>query len=356
MLPHFLGGSSDEPTLMDVEIYIHEPPASASTQSADGSMPSYNESSFTNGFGIVGIEDIRKATSGRATEYARAGRVVVPVLSRLSQRSRMFQLGAYPGVEYRILRIIDPESDKDIFYTRPGADYEIKPIYPLVPGLERQWPVRVNEKDIPRLYTQHMYNVISAGGSLFAAFTGLLMAFLLSQAISLFFIPSLSMSPTLLKGDVLLVEKVSPRIFNHYEANNIVLFHPPMELKTIVQRSGGRVNDRDLFVKRIAALPGDKVSVNNAGAVTVNNEIAKGQDLCETEPLRLIEKYIKPVSELEIQKGDVFVLGDCSSVSIDSRVWGPLSRHEIVGRPMARIWPLSRFGVLPSLPKSDIPQ
>ena len=101
-----------------------------------------------------------------------------------------------PGVEYRMLRMADPDTDQDVFYHQPGADYELKPIHPLVSQLERPWPVRVKERDIPTL---------SALGSLCTAVTSLGTACLISHAISLCFIPSRSMDPTLQIGDVLLV-------------------------------------------------------------------------------------------------------------------------------------------------------
>jgi hypothetical protein len=39
------------------------------------------------------------------TGNVRIGKVVVPLLQNLKDRPRMFEMGAYPGVEYRILRI-----------------------------------------------------------------------------------------------------------------------------------------------------------------------------------------------------------------------------------------------------------
>jgi len=270
----------------------------------------------------------------------------------------MFQMGAYPGVEYRILRIIDPKTDQDLFYSRPGADYELKPIYPLVSELERPWPVRVNENDIPRLFTPTMYNTVSAIGSLFTAGTGLLFAFVVSLAVSLFFIPSRSMDPTLLVGDVILVNKVTPRVASLLgqppKPGDIVLFHPPDKLQEIVKKAGGRaVSDRDLFVKRVAAKAGDEVSVDKQGNVRINGKPDTGnRNLCTAEPLRLIERYIEPSSYI-VPKGNVLVLGDCGSVSVDSRVWGPLSTSEIVGRPIVRLWPTPRFGEIPALPTAD---
>ena len=304
-------------------------------------------------FTAASNKDIRKRADGMInvhnTERVRVGKIVVPVLSQLSQRPQMFEQGAYPGVEYRILRIL--KNGEERFTSCPGAEYELKPIYPLVAQLERPWPVSVNEKDIPRLYTSSMYNIISAGGALFVATSGLFTAFLLSQVISLFFIPSKSMDPTLQIGDVLLVDKLSPRISRQIsprnsKVNDIILFSPPSELQEIVTKSGGNLSSRDLFVKRIAASPGDKVTVYADGDVEVNDEnvVVGRRDLCEAEPLRLIEKYIQPNKDQIIDSDKVFVMGDCSSVSVDSRVWGPLDTENIRGRPILRLWPMSRFG------------
>jgi len=330
-----------EPMELHVEIYIHAKPAKKER----------NSDKEDGGFGLLRLHDIREGPAGHDAELARAGRIVVPILRRLSQRQRMFQQGVYPGVEYRILRVIDPDTKKDVFYSQPSANYELKPIYPLVDQLERPWPVRVNERDIPKLYTRNMYNAVSAIGSLITAFSGLLTAFLASQAVSLFFIPSRSMEPTLQVGDVLLVDKVTPRLFQNNQVGDVVLFQPPTKLQEIVAKSGGRLAKRDLFVKRITAVPGDKVSVDKYGAVQVNGEAPPGRrDLCTAEPLRLIEQYIEPMS-YQVEDGNVFLQGDCESVSIDSRVWQELPNENIIGKPLVRLWPLSRFGLVASLPE-----
>jgi signal peptidase I len=306
------------------------------------------------------IRDVRRGKTSSAKEHdpeeVRVGIVVVPALRRLAERPLMFQKGAYPGVEYRILRIMDPVTNQDLFYSQPGAEYDIKPVYPLVSALERPWPVRVNERDIPKLYTQNMYNGLSAIGSLFLAVSGLVTAFAISQAVSFFYIPSSSMDPTMQIGDWLLVDKVTPRLpmIGKKHVGDVVLFHPPEQLREIVARSGGRLSERDLFVKRIAGLPGDTLSVEKSGAVRINNQTPKvRRDLCKAEPLKLIEQYIEPSEGMVVGPGQVAVLGDCSSVSIDSRVWGPLPETSIVGRPIVRLWPPSRFGAISDLPTVD---
>ncbi|KAL3920169.1 MAG: hypothetical protein SGILL_003396 [Bacillariaceae sp.] len=358
LLKEFLGVSDDDltdatPATAEVEVTIHntaqETREQLQQQLSEVSKKENVETS-SSFFGTIGT-DIRQVegmsiANVHNAEKVRVGKIVVPILSRLSERPQMFEQGAYPGVEYRILRILKDGEER--FTSCPGADYELKPIYPLVQQLERPWPVTVNERDIPRLYTSTMYNVVSAVGSLFTAVTGLFTAFVVSQAISLFFIPSKSMDPTLQVGDVLLVDKVSPRIFRQPKVDDIVLFSPPSKLQDIVAQSGGRLSSRDLFVKRIAASPGDRVTVEANGQVSVNdkNVVDGRRDLCEAEPLRLIERYIQPVKDEVVDGKEVFVMGDCSSVSVDSRVWGSLETTQIVGKPILRLWPLEKFGPL----------
>ena len=357
LLEQFLGGDdSNENLMVEVSLKVHSNPhAAADTASRSSSLSNKGKKA-----GFLSFEDIRKSDQADNHEHehnaekVRVGKIIVPILQKLSQRPRLFEIGAYPGVEYRIMRIIDPETTEDIFTSVPGAYYELKPIYPLVPALERTWPVRVKESELPQLYTMNMYNAVSAIGSLLTAVTGLATAFVISQLVSLFFIPSKSMDPTLCVGDVLLVEKVTPRILKSPNVGDVVLSHPNNQLLDIVKSSGGRISDRDLFVKRVAAGPADYVSVDPTGKVSVNGKSTEGRrDLCEEEPLKLIERFIQPVDKQEIKNDEVFVLGDCSSVSVDSRVWGPLTRDDIVGRPVFRVWPMDRWGAVPALPTTS---
>jgi len=361
LLQEFLGISNDQiydpkPVSVELEVMIHNTFLEESLwESAqdDKTEPELQFSREKKNFFTVSNKDIRQREDDKInvhdTERVRVGKIVVPVLSRLNQRPQLFEQGAYPGVEYRILRILKDGEER--FTSCPKAEYELKPVYPLVANLERLWPISINEEDIPRLYTPFMYNIISACGALFVATTGIFTAFILSQAISLFVIPSKSMDPTLQVGDVLLVDKFSPRISRHLSMNkvdDIILFSPPNNLQEIVTKNGGKLNSRDLFIKRVAATSGDKVTVYNDGEVEINDEnVVNGRrDLCEAEPLRLIEKYIRDSRDQIINPNEIFVMGDCSYVSIDSRVWGPLDREYIRGRPILRLWPLSRFGAV----------
>ena len=48
-------------------------------------------------------------------------------------------------------------------------------------------------------------------------------------------------------------------------------------------------------------------------------------------------------SDVLLGPGEYFLLGDNSAQSRDSREWGPVRLDEIVGRPVAVVWPLSRW-------------
>ena len=356
--------------------------------------------------------DASPGQSPQEEPLLRVGRIVVPVLQTLSQRPAMFQAGVYPGVEYRVLRMVRPlppppdtsshstppqtttttrtttgtstnddnDDEIDVFFHEPGVDYELKPLYPLVPQLERAWPVRIAEQDIPHLVTPTQYNILSAVGSLVTAMTGLVSALVISQLVSFFVIPSQSMEPTLLRGDVVLVEKVTPRLaalatqlvpgqtsVSTPTVGNVVLFRPPLQLQNWIQQqqqqaaartpnggsssSGRTIGDRDLFVKRVAAVPGDVVTVvDSKGTVRINGmEPVEDRSLCSQEPLGLLERYIEPL-EFVVPPNAVAVLGDCRSVSIDSRVWQSLPVSNIVGRPVIRLWPPARVGPVEALP------
>ena len=71
------------------------------------------------------------------------------------------------------------------------------------------------------------------------------------------------------------------------------------------------LSDRDLFVKRVTAEPGDRFQVlDKQGTVQVNgHEPSVRRDLCTAEPLRLIEQYVQPTSEEDgvvIEKKEVW--------------------------------------------------
>ena len=118
-----------------------------------------------------------------------------------------------------------------------------------------------------------------------------------------------------------------------------------------------------LFVKRVVGVPGDSVRVYGSGNVYLNNVGAEGRgasrlaldralaadggdgDAADGGPPPLLRSLLRP-GELRVPRDAYFVLGDNSDVSIDSRCWGVLPAENVVGRPVLRVLPLSRFGAV----------
>ena len=138
-------------------------------------------------------------------------------------------------------------------------------------------------------------------------------------------IPSESMVPTLEVGDRVLANKFIYR-FSEPGWDDIVVFESV---------EGG---DQDL-IKRIVAVPGDNVAVQN-GTLFVNGQ-------------RQEKPYVNyelpdgsSYGPTTVPEGSVFVMGDNRGNSRDSRFFGPIPIKNIEGEAFLSFWPPSRIGLL----------
>jgi signal peptidase I len=144
-----------------------------------------------------------------------------------------------------------------------------------------------------------------------------------------------SMESTLLPGQYVLVDKLTPR-WAPYERGDVVVFQPPETWESA---------RRDPFIKRVIGLPGDRIELED-GLVIVN-----GVELDEpylfiragepepTEPGAGGDTWVVPV-------GSLFVMGDHRAASADSREFGPINISTVLGRALLRYWPFDTFGPL----------
>jgi len=143
-----------------------------------------------------------------------------------------------------------------------------------------------------------------------------LLLVLRALVVGTFHVVGASMEDTLQPGDFLLVSKVgasAARISDWLGAPAI-----PVERGDLVVFRFPR-NPSLVLVKRVIGLPGDRVQLEGQSGF-----------------------------DGVVPEGDVFVLGDnrTPGASSDSREWGYLPSHQIIGRAVMRLLPLRRAGLL----------
>ena len=115
--------------------------------------------------------------------------------------------------------------------------------------------------------------------------------------------------------------------------------------------------EEHLFMKRLVALPGDEIYMNNfvlrvrpAGAsfTLTEFELSDRPYHPAIPQVPALWDESLPLSgnmdRIVLGPGECFVISDDRGNTGDSRTWGPVNAKEIVGRPLFRIWPPSRIG------------
>lgn len=267
----------------------------------------------------------------------------MPVWTNLDERRRLGELGCYGGVDFVVAGVtLDGAARFDV---APGSRIAVRPLYPLVARLERPWPATLPEAAVPLALAPASYTALTAASAVGGALAILGSAALAAAVfVSLSVVPTRSMEPGIAPGDVLLVEKTSALLRRPPKAGEVVLFAPPPPLRAIAKIA----DDRALYVKRVAAVAGDVVAVDADGGVAVNGaRLPPRPDACDEPDARAAlrdvlararREGLAPAAEFALRKGEIFVLGDCADVSVDSRVWGPLDAAAVRARPVATVY------------------
>ncbi|MBU0467731.1 MAG: signal peptidase I [Candidatus Omnitrophica bacterium] len=172
----------------------------------------------------------------------------------------------------------------------------------------------------------------------------ILAIFIRAFFIQAFKIPSGSMRPTLIERDRLMVSKLryGPLIpftkkrlpgYSKIKRGDVIVFVYPQDKK------------RD-FIKRVIGLPREKLEISD-GDIYINGTLID-------DPLiknryyynRDNSQYGKPGQIIEVPNGHVFVLGDNSQSSHDSRYWGFVPVENIIGKAEFIYWPFNRMRLI----------
>ncbi len=126
-----------------------------------------------------------------------------------------------------------------------------------------------------------------------------------------------SMEPCLHDGDRLVVDRVSYNLGEVGRGDVVVLRYPR--------------NPAVDFVKRIVAVPGDRVAMQQ-GTLWVNGEVA--DDYGSIADDETMAAQVVPAEHF-------FVLGDNRPISCDSREFGLVPQELLKGKVRVRFWPLA---------------
>ncbi len=182
--------------------------------------------------------------------------------------------------------------------------------------------------------------------------------FIITFVFQAFVIPSGSMENTLLVGDHVFVDRLTPTIkasytgplipYREIKRGDIIVFLSPVQPGLFV-------------VKRVMGIPGDRIHLKDG--VVYRNGVALNEPYVlhdgVPDPYRDEFPSVPPpigtipseapewpmVLQQNIQDGDLVVppgkyfgMGDHRFVSLDSRYWGFIPRENIVGRPLFIYW------------------
>lgn len=136
-----------------------------------------------------------------------------------------------------------------------------------------------------------------------------------------------SMQQTLYTNEYILVDKATYYLHSP-QRGDVIVFEYPLDTSKN-------------FVKRVIGVPGDTVSIDVNGTVSVNGKLITEpyvyQKMCPCDP-----------KSITLKPNQYYVLGDHRGDSDDSRDWGPVPRQDIIGRATLVYWPLPDIHMLPN--------
>jgi signal peptidase I len=180
--------------------------------------------------------------------------------------------------------------------------------------------------------------------------------FIITFCLQAFEIPSSSMENTLLIGDHVFVDRVTPAPktpwfpvipYREVHRGEIVVFLSPAEpglflVKRIIGVPGDRFHLKDQKLYRNGELVNEPYVIHSQGNYMPYRDefpsVAPMEGTGVTPEWHLTMSEHIQNGDLVVPKDSYFAMGDNRDVSYDSRYWGFIPRENVVGRPMVIYW------------------
>ena len=171
----------------------------------------------------------------------------------------------------------------------------------------------------------------------------ILAMFIRTFVVQAFKIPTGSMRPTLIEGDIILVSKFIygskipftdstrlPKVRGPKRGDVVVFISPETPKKD--------------FIKRLIGLPGDAVEIKK-GTIYINDQPLL-EPLFSQRYYYNQGEYGKEYHKTIVPENNYFVLGDNSTSSHDSRYWGFVPAKSMLGKALIIYWPPQRIRII----------
>lgn len=175
----------------------------------------------------------------------------------------------------------------------------------------------------------------------------IVIAFILAMVIRTFLIqafkiPTGSMRPTLLEGDLILVNKfiygakipftdLRLPLLRQLKRGDVIVFMYPQ-------------NPKKDFIKRLVAFEAETVEIKN-GTIYINDQPLLDPVFSQRYYYNR-GRFGAEMQKILVSKDSFFVLGDNSASSQDSRYWGYVPYKNILGKAILIYWPPQRIRII----------
>ena len=173
-----------------------------------------------------------------------------------------------------------------------------------------------------------------------------------------FRIPSQSMMPTLLQGDFILVNKFSYGLrlpvsgtkvvdLGSPTRGDVIVFHYPEDPSVdFIKRVVGTGGDHVVYRDKVLSVNGEVMAQQPDGAYSgerssarMNGASQRLEKLGEaTHRILVLPSDLDQPFEFTVPQGEYFVMGDNRDNSRDSRFWGTVPDHNLVGKAFFIWW------------------